>query len=106
MFAMRGDPRFSGQRSVAQLPADDYSYLIKDGATISHVVCIYGKGTYGAYAIPVGKTTVIDEPQQPGDYTLTEADKQEIADMVDVPTDEHINDLINTALGVIENGTY
>ena len=25
---------------------------------------------------------------------------------VDIPTDEHINDLINTALGVIENGTY
>ena len=48
---------------------------------------------------------------EPGkDYTLTEADKQEIAEltaeMVDVPTDDHINDLINTALGVIENGTY
>jgi hypothetical protein len=51
---------------------------------------------------------------QPGadgkDYVLTDADKQEIAelaaDMVDVPTDDHINDLINTALGVIENGTY
>lgn len=25
---------------------------------------------------------------------------------VDIPTDEHINDLIDTALGVIENGTY
>lgn len=25
---------------------------------------------------------------------------------VDFPTDDHINDLINTALGVIENGTY
>ena len=44
------------------------------------------------------------------DYTLTEADKQEIAEqaaqLVDVPTDDHINSLINTALGVIENGTY
>lgn len=44
------------------------------------------------------------------DYTLTEADKQYIAELtaqlVDVPTDAHINDLINTALGVIENGTY
>lgn len=44
------------------------------------------------------------------DYTLTEADKQEIAELtaklVDVPTDAHINSLINTALGVIENGTY
>ena len=28
------------------------------------------------------------------------------AELVDVPTDEHINDLINSALGVIENGTY
>lgn len=25
---------------------------------------------------------------------------------VEIPTDEHINNLINTALGVIENGTY
>lgn len=44
------------------------------------------------------------------DYILTEADKQEIAEqaaeLVEVPTDAHINDLINTALGVIENGTY
>ena len=24
----------------------------------------------------------------------------------DIPTDEHINSLINSALGVIENGTY
>ena len=48
---------------------------------------------------------------EPGkDYTLTEADKQEIAEqaaqLVDVPTEDHINDLIHTALGVIENGTY
>lgn len=45
-----------------------------------------------------------------GGYVLTEADKQEIAELtaelVDVPTDAHINSLINTALGVIENGTY
>lgn len=30
----------------------------------------------------------------------------EIALMGDIPTDDHINGLINTALGVIENGTY
>lgn len=29
-----------------------------------------------------------------------------VAVSVDVPTDAHINSLINTALGVIENGTY
>ena len=29
-----------------------------------------------------------------------------IARSADIPTDDHINDLINTALGVIENGTY
>lgn len=29
-----------------------------------------------------------------------------LAKTSDVPTDEHINDLINTALGVVENGTY
>jgi hypothetical protein len=44
------------------------------------------------------------------DYVLTDSDKQEIArqaaNLVDVPTDDHINNLINTALGVIENGSY
>lgn len=51
---------------------------------------------------------------QPGadgkDYVLTPDDKTEIAemaaDLLDVPSDEHINGLINAALGVIENGTY
>lgn len=28
------------------------------------------------------------------------------ADKADIPTDEHINELINVALGVVENGTY
>ena len=50
----------------------------------------------------------------PGDdYVLTEADKQEIAEMVEVSgggggtvTDDHINSLIDAKLGVIENGTY
>lgn len=51
------------------------------------------------------------EPGKPGkDYILTQADKTEIAELaaelVEVPSDEHINSLINTALGVIENGTY
>lgn len=51
------------------------------------------------------------EPGAPGkDYVLTEDDKRSIATMaaalVDVPTDDHINSLINSALGVIENGTY
>ena len=57
------------------------------------------------------------EPGQPGkdgkDYILTEADKKEIADMVEgggsggnTVTDDHINSLIDAKLGVIENGTY
>lgn len=45
-----------------------------------------------------------------GNYVLTSADKTDIAEMVselvEVPSDEHINSLINAALGVIENGTY
>lgn len=40
-------------------------------------------------------------------FAVSEADKQEIAELtaplVDVPTDEHINDLINTALSAIPN---
>lgn len=31
---------------------------------------------------------------------------EQSAQLVDVPDDDHINSLIDTALGVIENGTY
>jgi hypothetical protein len=42
---------------------------------------------------------------QDGGYTGSETEfAAKLA--LDVPTDSHINDLINTALGVIENGTY
>ena len=61
-----------------------------------------------------GKDYFDGKDGQPGadgkNYVLTDADLQEIAEqaaqIVEVPTDEHINNLINTALGVIENGTY
>lgn len=58
-----------------------------------------------------GKDGQDGQPGKDGsDYVLTDADKQEIAEMaselVEVPSDAHINQLINTALGVIENGTY
>lgn len=42
---------------------------------------------------------------QPAGNYLTEV-PEGYAKTEDIPTDEHINDLINTALGVIENGTY
>ena len=46
----------------------------------------------------VGQTVKISAVDDNGVPTAWEA--------VDFPTDDHINDLINTALGVIENGTY
>lgn len=57
---------------------------------------------------------IIDIPALVGppgkDYMLTESDKAEIAaqaaELVEVPTEEQINSMIHTALGVIENGTY
>ena len=50
-----------------------------------------------------------DKGDPGNDYVLTDADKADIAALVDVPdavTDEHINSLIDAKLGVIENGTY
>lgn len=41
-----------------------------------------------------------------GGTSQDDAEAKEVATKDDIPTDEHINDLINTALGVIENGTY
>ena len=60
---------------------------------------------------PQGIPGIKGEPGKDGEnYILTEDDMKEIAEMasgmVDVPTDDHIKGLINTALGVIENGTY
>ena len=60
-----------------------------------------------------------DDDTEDGGFVLTEAELEEIAQMAagkvdlsgyakkeDVPTDDYINGLIHTALGVIENGTY
>ena len=72
---------------------------------------------------PQGIQRPIGPQGEPGqNYILTEADKSEIAGMVVVDTstfatmaqveakgyqtEEEVNALINTALGVIENGTY
>jgi hypothetical protein len=45
-----------------------------------------------------------------GSSTVHQIDEKFIPDSIarksDIPTDEHINNLINSALGVIENGTY
>jgi len=46
----------------------------------------------------VGQTIAVEEVDANGKPTKWTA--------VDFPSDSHINDLINTALGVIENGTY
>ena len=63
---------------------------------------ILSDGTEKGFALPV--------PENGKDYVLTEDDKRSIATMaaalVDVPTDDHINSLINSALGVIENAAY
>jgi hypothetical protein len=51
-----------------------------------------------------------DDGKPGDDYVITPDDYEEIAEMaaglVEVLDDDHINQLINTALGVIENGTY
>lgn len=62
-----------------------------------------------------GEPGIQGEPGPAGkdgeNYVLTEADKAEIAGMVEVTggggvTEDRVNELINEALGVIENGTY
>lgn len=88
------------------------------------VVVNYTDGTYGAldftnfniaekFGVIVSQTIVYYN----GSYVLAElagnvTDSQwffystTLANADDIPTDEHINDLINTALGVIENADY
>ena len=78
----------------------------KDGVSATHE----WNGTVLTVTSASGTSSADLKGDKGEDYTLTEADRQEIAELtaelVDVPTDAHINSLINTALGVIENGTY
>jgi hypothetical protein len=56
VFSMDGDPRADGKTApTVQLPAKDYSYLIKNGATCDRVTAVFRKGTYGAYNVPLVK---------------------------------------------------
>ena len=62
----------------------------------------------GLVKIPdYGGNVAYDETQELTDEQKAQA-RENIgaADIGDIPSDEHINSLINTALGVIENGTY
>ena len=51
----------------------------------------------GAVSSVNGKTGAVE---------LTAKDVGALPDPTMIPTDDHINSLISTALGVIENGTY
>ena len=66
---------------------------------------IFGYGTFnGAMHMRMGDTQY--PLQIRGNGERAKYNDSEIALMGDIPTDDHINGLINTALGVIENGTY
>jgi hypothetical protein len=63
-------------------------YVLKEGETVENA--------------PEEAAIVIDPFTEPEDVPSLDG----YAKTEDIPTDEHINGLINTALGVIENGTY
>lgn len=50
--------------------------------------------------------TKVSQLENDAGYITEHQDLSGYAKTEDVPTDDHINSLINTALGVIENGTY
>ena len=128
-------PKYTAEE-VGALSADDLEPLTGSTAEITPkavneailagtpVVVNYTDGTYGAldftnfniaekFGVIVSQTIVYYN----GSYVLAElagnvTDSQwlfystTLAKADDIPTDEHINDLINTALGVIENADY
>lgn len=56
-----------------------------------------------------GTNTLVDEAQVGQIAMVEEVDENNVPTKwkaVDYPSDEHVNDLINNALGVIENGSY
>lgn len=60
-----------------------------------------GGSAGGEYTLPVGGAE-LGGVKNGGNVTINEDGTMSAA----IPTDDHINDLINSALGVIENGTY
>lgn len=117
---------------VAKLEGEGLSQAVADylkdnpvqaGATAEEAAQIWQNktdiaGKLDASALPAAVENALSQAKASGDfkgepgsdYVLTDTDKQEIAELtatlVEVPTDAHINSLIHTALGVIENGTY
>lgn len=84
--------------------------IITDQHGTSEATVNHGKdGEPGVYILAEGETIadapadadVVIDPAGTPDVDLSDYAKTE-----DIPTDAHINNLINTALGVIENGSY
>lgn len=66
-----------------------------------HVVTVTDKEGAKSFLVKDGEGVGHEHPQY-----LTEQALEGYAKTADIPTDEHINGLIETALGVIENGVY
>lgn len=108
-----------GGSPIIDIPDEDTIYLVPENSDGT----LYSSWVYvdDAWEFVETLTISLDETEC---NVLTDDNKQEIAEMAaklvkvpevdltgyakttDVPTDAHINQLINTALGVIENGTY
>lgn len=61
MFRMSGDFRHGADVPTSQMPAEDYSYLIENGAVCNSIHSVYRKGTYGAYCVPF---EVVEAPKE------------------------------------------
>lgn len=72
----------------------NFNIAEKFGVIVSQTIVYYN----GSYVLAELAGNVTDSQWLFYSTTLAKAD--------DIPTDEHINDLINTALGVIENADY
>ncbi len=95
----RGTSYVTGIYREKATQKNDMKYIVsmtRDGkiSTEKEAVSV---GVGGAVSSVNGKT---------GSVVLTAEDVGALPDTTAIPTDEHINGLISTALGVIENGTY
>lgn len=95
----RGGGTVSGRNAchvVQDTPPEDPNVLWVD--TTDNSDDGFQGGGIAVTGATVGQTVKISAVDESGKPTKW--------DSVDFPSDEHINSLINTALGVIENGTY
>lgn len=99
--AYRNDGGNSEEWYFVSMIADDFGHI-----ETAYIVIYYDKTVQQTILSTADGIPVASVNGKTGAVNLTAADVGALPVGTTIPTDDHINQLINSALGVIENGTY